>query len=350
MQLRKYGQRIHYKVDGKWRQIDTTLVEDDNAAESTNPFGKALGSVKGKVQNLNTYKVKSNEWQAKFAASDDGVGMVRIEADGTKVSFSPKDANSVTPELTKKDGIQTVTYTDLWDGVDVRYTIKSDVLKEDIILTSAQAKTDYSFKVNGAELTATKDGGFTVAHSKNTIAPLSVIAKQRGLIDGSPATQTYQDGTFKISLDKNWVKSLPKDEFPVDIDPTWNHGTPVVDYNYTTYKSDGTSKTSSQSYMNAGTLYDTSWKNWRTVYYVNFNELMGKQLVDANMILYQANGYVGNRYFFINHANCYGYNCVDTGAPSNYGLINSAGSINMKDLLQSRINVGDWGASFILRG
>jgi RHS repeat-associated protein len=354
-QLRTYAQRVHYKQDGEWKKIDTSLIEDTNSAESGNVFGKALGYVEGKLGDPETYKLAANDWQAKFAPSGDGVGMVRIEADGKKLAFSPQGANDVVPDVQKKNGIQMVTYKNLWDGVDVTYSIKSDALKEEIVLTSPSATTDYAFGVAGAALKANTDGGFDIADSQQTLAPLTVATQQRGVISEAVTTQSYEDGVLSIKLNAKWFKSLQANEFPVVIDPTWGHGTGTVGFAYTAYKSDGYSCPSSSCFMNAGAVYDSGWKNWRTDFHVNFNELQGKQLLGAAMYLPQANrsylvGYNGPRYFWMTHANCMGYNCADTTAPNPVGLINYDGTIDVTSLVQSRMNIGDWDAYFMLTG
>ena len=53
--------RLHYKDANNWTQIDTSLVEDSNAADSSNVLGKSIAWVKGKTQALDTYKMKSNK-------------------------------------------------------------------------------------------------------------------------------------------------------------------------------------------------------------------------------------------------------------------------------------------------
>jgi hypothetical protein len=112
-EIHNYQSRVHYKDSGNWRQIDTTVVTDVNAADSTNALGEAISWVKNKTQDLQTYKVKANDWQARFAASDDAVGMVRIEADGQKLRLTPVGAASgITPTIKNmEDGTQTITYT-----------------------------------------------------------------------------------------------------------------------------------------------------------------------------------------------------------------------------------------------
>ncbi len=353
-EVRNYLTRINYKVDGKWQKIDDTLVEDDNAADSTSTLGKMIAGIKGKLQNLNTYKLAASDWQARFAASDDPVGMVRIEADGKNLAFRPQGANSVVPTIQTKNGVQTITYSDLWAGADVVYTVKADMLKEEIILKSAKATTNFAYDISGGNLKANKDGGFDIEGVKQSLAPLSVSLQQSGPTSDNVITQTYKNGTLSINLDSSWLKQQAAADFPVVIDPTWGR-TGNVSYNYTAYKSDGTVCSSSSCFMNAGSLLQSYWRNWRTPFRVDFGQLQGKVLLNASMHMQQANrtsliGVSGARNFWISHANCVGYNCIDGNAPTQYASINYAADVDMTSLLQSRIDAGDWGAWFIIRG
>ncbi|HSX16049.1 MAG TPA: PA14 domain-containing protein [Candidatus Saccharimonadales bacterium] len=350
VEVRNYLHRVNYKVNGKWQKLDDRLVEDSNAADSTNPLGKALGAIEGKLQTLHTYKLSASDWQARFAPSDDPVGMVRIEADGKKLSFSPQNANSVVPDVQTKNGEQTVTYKDLWPGVDVVYSVRADMLKEEIVLKSATSTTNFAYDISGGNLTPNKDGGFDIDGVKQSLAPLSVSLQTSGPTSDNVITQSYKNGTLSIKLDSSWLKQQAAADFPVIIDPTWGR-TGNVSFNYTAYKSDGTVCSSSSCYMNAGALYQgTTWRNWRTPFRVDFSQLQGKVLLNASMHLIQANGTAGARNFWVYHASCVGYNCLDGGAPVQYASINTGVDMDMTSLLQSRVNAGDWGAWFIIRG
>lgn len=84
---RQYFDPVFYKTNGSWEDIDTSLIEDKNAGDSGNIAGKALGFVQSAFSATRTYKVKANDWQARFAPSDDSAGMVRIEKNGSQVSY-----------------------------------------------------------------------------------------------------------------------------------------------------------------------------------------------------------------------------------------------------------------------
>lgn len=67
---KRYYAPKFFKKDGKWQNIDTTLVEDKNAGDSGNIFGKALGHAESWFTGTDTYAIKDNAWVARFAPSD----------------------------------------------------------------------------------------------------------------------------------------------------------------------------------------------------------------------------------------------------------------------------------------
>jgi len=354
-EVRSYMHRINYKVNGKWEKLNDSLVQDDNAADSTNVFGKALAFVKDKVQTLHTYKLAASDWQARFAASDDSVGMVRIEAGGKKIAFSPRNAASVTPDVATKNGVQMVTYKDLWPDVDVMYSVKADALKEEIVVKSASAQTNFAYDIAGVDLTPTADGGFSIDGTKQLLTELSVTLQKSGPTSEKVISQDYKNGVLSIRLDKSWLSKQTDDQFPVVIDPSWTNG-PTVGYGYTAYKSDGYVCSSSSCYMNAGQLYDSGYKNWRTVLCTgNIGFLSGKVVTYAAMHLQQANrsylvGVGGARIFWLQHANSFSYGGIDGGAPGGSAIIDYAGDIDMTSAVQFEANRADWGPCWSLWG
>ncbi len=347
--------RLHYKDANNWTQIDTSLVEDSNAADSSNVLGKSIAWVKGKTQALDTYKMKSNDWQARFAGSNDPVGMVRVQSKGNNIAFSPKGAADVAPVVTNKDGVELVTYKNLWPGVDLVYSTHSDMLKEDIVLKSGNAPTTFSFKVSGANLSKNSEGGFDVVGSEERFTPLSVTLQKSGPTSENVITQEFKNGSLDIKLDSKWLSKQSPDQFPVVIDPSYSTG-PTVGYNYKAFKSDGYVCSSSVCFMNAGQLNDNGMKNWRTVLCTgNINFLAGKRVTWASMNLRQANrsylaGVGGDRIFWMQHANSFNYHGIDGGAPAAAGIVNYSGYLNMTNLIQFEADRADWGPCWSLWG
>jgi hypothetical protein len=58
MSEKHYFAPVHFQKEGKWEVIDTTLIEDKNAGDSGNIFGRAWGNVKSWASGETTFKVK----------------------------------------------------------------------------------------------------------------------------------------------------------------------------------------------------------------------------------------------------------------------------------------------------
>ena len=123
-----------YQKEGKWDDIDMSLMEDKNAGDSGNVFGRALGQVESWFSSTKDFMTKANDWQARFSPSDSDKGMVRIKKGSSQIGFVPVNASTVDPDVATKDGKQVVRYNDLWPGVDVEYVVQSNAVKENIIL------------------------------------------------------------------------------------------------------------------------------------------------------------------------------------------------------------------------
>jgi len=149
-----------FKKDGKWENIDNTLVEDKNAGDSGNPFGRALGQVQSWLSSTKNFQVEKNDWQARFSPSNAEQGMVRIKKGGSQVGFSPVGAKDVDPVITtNKDGKQITHYYDLWPGVDVSYVVENAAVKESISIKDKNATNKVSFRMlGGASISKRKNG------------------------------------------------------------------------------------------------------------------------------------------------------------------------------------------------
>ena len=341
-----------------WAPIDSSLRSDPVATDAGDTPGRSLPA-------STHFKMVANYWQARFAPSNDRLGMVRLQQDGQTLTLRPVGARSVTPYVTTdQTGRQTVHYDDLWPGINVEYQTHNTALKEYVSLTSAAAPSSYSFRIGGARLVANKgrQGGFALngaLQGKFGVTGLSVTLMQRGPISETVASQRFAAGTLTVNVDATWLRALPKANFPVVIDPTFNSffGT-RANGNYVAYKSDGYVCGSTVCYPNAGTLNDNGWKSWRSVFFSSYSQLQGKQLLGAWFHLQQMpqtpGKYFGGteqRYFLIGHAGCMGYNCFDGSAPdSGYQLLAFDQWFNLTSLYQTMINRGDWGAWMMIRG
>ncbi len=338
-----------YKKDGAYQPISTTLVEDTNAADSTNLIGKIIGKVESwAAKSPENYKVETNEWHARFAPSGDQVGMVRIEYQGKTVAINPVDGADVAPIITTDNGQQTVTYANVWPNIDVKYQVHNDVLKEFVILKNRQAKNAYAFRIDGAELQPNKDreGAFTFAGDLAgvfEIAPLTVQKNGSKLfVPGTVATQIYKDGQLQAVVDQQWLTALPDNAFPVTIDPTfttsfwdgsWSHHySLVMNKGYCDFS---TCLPMAGAYDDGAGWYD----RWRTAIQFNYNELFGKDLWNAKLHLAQSPGQPGDgqgRWTAVGVADCAtDYYCLNTSVPQPQAWFSAAGDINVTSVFAS---------------
>jgi RHS repeat-associated protein len=362
LSMRQYASDHFYKQDNAWQPIQADLIEDTNAADSGNILGKALGKAESLFTSPDTFKMKANQWQARFAASDDAVGMVRLQYQGQTITIRPKNAASVTPyTTTDSTGRQTVHYDGLWPGINVEYETQNDMLREFVSLLGPNATNNYSFAIDGASLVPDPKvpGGFKLKGAlENTfsVAPLTVTLMDRGVISETVTKQQFQNGALSVRVDPNWLKTLPKANFPVVIDPSF--GANFGNGSYTAYKSDNYVCSSSSCYMDAGTLNDAGyWKSWQTILYVPFTQLQGQTLTNATFHLQQM-PYTPGRYFGVYdthtvmawHAACGSFNCLDGSVSPDSCTLVTACDMDVTNLYQRAMNIGDWGTNLMLTG
>ncbi|HEX7963938.1 MAG TPA: PA14 domain-containing protein [Candidatus Saccharimonadales bacterium] len=336
-----------YQSGGSWQSIDTSLIEDKNAADAGSTVGKAWGTVESWFGGApSTYKVAGNSWQARFAASDDPAGMARVQQDGQTVTLRPQHANSVAPQITtNKSGVQVARYVNLWPGITVDYQVQNSSLKEYVQLADKNATTTYSFAVDGAALVpdAANPGGYSLhgaLQGKFSIAPLTVTTQAAGPVTQAVIAQSFTGGILTASLDSAWLKALPKTEFPVIVDPTF-WGT-TVGSNFTAYKSDGYSCGYSTCEMNAGAVSSGGWKYWRSVINAPYTQAAGKTLLNATLHL-EADPYYGvtdGHVYTVSHAACLGYGCIDTSGPQPQIWLTDHADVDVTAIYQSLINTG----------
>lgn len=348
-----------YKVGSEWKAIRSNIVEDTNAANSTNTFGRFIGDVRSKITgDPVTFKMEANAWQVQFAPSNDDVGMVRMSHQGKMVTFRPQDAASVTPKLTTDaDGIQKVVYENIWPGVNVEYQAKNEMLKEFTVLKNKQTIADYSFSIEGAELEADakNEGGFTLKGDMSKffgIAPLSVQDSKNNIIKEKVAEQSYRDGKLHVSVDKSWLAGLNDDAFPIVVDPTlyvnvwdgsWSH-------HYTFGQTGwGCTYVPQQCEVMAG----NSGENIRSAIKAHYWGAAGKRIYSAKLHIGQMAGSVGSgqtRWITAQNAACLGFDCIDWSVPRPWGPVYSQDVIDVTSLFLALQHRGQYDPWILLSG
>ena len=200
---------VHYKdFTGKWLQIDPRVAP-----------------VKG----------QSGVWQTAagdhIARFDDT--FVELSTGKGRVRFAPQGVTLPTP-IVSDDGL-TVTYPQVWPGVDLRYRLLTDALKEEIVVTDAKSlPTDgqFLFDVSGPGLKRNENGELRIEGELGTDVllsgvevfdaaglPISSPTKVFATLSGRQDIGNEKIDSLALGVDPKWVQSLPASAFPLVIDP-----------------------------------------------------------------------------------------------------------------------------------
>jgi RHS repeat-associated protein len=365
-----YFQPKYYKKSDGWATIHTNLTEDKNAGDSGNWAGRAWGNVESWFSGENNYTVTDNDWKARFSPSDFADGMVRVEKGDSQIGFAPEDANKVDPVITKKNGKEVVHYYNLWDGVDVEYSVLSGSLKENVVIKNKKSDNSVSFKVVGADLQAVKGAdGSTSYKIKDaldgdfSIAPANLIVKKYGPVLGDMFQQKYADGKITLSLDKKYMQDLPNDAFPAVIDPGVIYGNAGTRGNgtYGSYRNDNQWCPATYCDVYTGGQVDADGINrlWRGSMFVNYDQFKNSTtpLVSANLHLARLiNMPFNTGTSTASTIQTYGAGALDSFANSISSLtggsasIGDAGDIDVKAIYQSYITNNNFNGWITLKG
>ena len=275
-----YGTPVHYMKDGRWEEIDNRLeaAEDEppsdedeieseegeesiamqsadsgdaetgvkvhalDPAEDAVPAGEDTGS--GDVANIaGSFRVRlSNKVKKK--------NMVRLGEGDTKLTWGFVDARSVKRQILKSadDAMNAhagntdptaayevshlesrVRYPEAFEGVDIRYTIGPDRLKEDLVLKHAEAVKSFTWRYAPGELRARQDGADVVFEDAEGMEAYRLSAPymedaagsiSRGLTltltdDGG---KKNKEAYVRLEADGEWLGAEDR-VYPVTIDP-----------------------------------------------------------------------------------------------------------------------------------
>ena len=275
-----YGTPVHYMRDGRWEEIDNRLeaaedeppsdedeIESEEGEESiamqSADSGDAETGVKvhaldpaadgesagedtgsGDVANIaGSFRVRlSNKVKKK--------NMVRLGEGDTKLTWGFVDARSVKRQILKSadDAMNAhagntdptaayevphlesrVRYPEAFEGVDIRYTIGPDRLKEDLVLKHAEAVKSFTWRYAPGELRARQDGADVVFEDAEGMEAYRLSAPYMEDAAGSISrglTLTLTDGGGKknkeayvrLEADGEWLGAEDR-VYPVTIDP-----------------------------------------------------------------------------------------------------------------------------------
>ena len=227
-----YAEDIHFvNSEGKLQDINNEVTE------VTDKTGYMYcNTAKTGYMYCNT----ANSWRAFFAENLRVSEAVLLTKDECQISFSMPTA-SISGGVAKSDSLSTadadyykdlakdnraVLYEDVLPDIDIAYTVKTNVLKEDIILKSASAPTTFTFdlRVKGLSL-AEKDGDVFLCDGKgNTVfefAPMYMVDANGKRSDAVSYHMEAMENGYKIYIiaDIGFLKAVDT-VYPVIVDPS----------------------------------------------------------------------------------------------------------------------------------
>jgi RHS repeat-associated protein len=219
-----YSGPIHFREGGRWKPIDANLVP---AAENERRQGYA-------------WRMKSHRFGV-LVKPRLGEGFLRFDADGTPVAFSLAGANAAAGSTRGGE----VTFAEALDGVDLRYAMRPEGVKEELILKHRDAPSTFRFHLampRGVQLSAQPVDGGGYAFRRRSggqalfflHAPFATDAPDGRSRPGARTARQDRDrrdhaalrverapGGFDVELavDESWLRAEGR-RFPVTVDPT----------------------------------------------------------------------------------------------------------------------------------
>ena len=231
-----YDTDIHYLKDGKYEEIDNTLVSEN-------------GILKNKS---NDYKV---EFKENFKES-----LMKMTKKNHYIDFKVRESNignikSYKRKLSKQ--MKNTTYNNITDDITVEYQALSDKVKETIVLQNSNY-SELSFELD-TNLILSKENGEIIARDENEKIIFRI--EKPYMIDSNKIRNDnvyYKINSFDygylltLVLDEEWLNSNER-VYPVYVDPTISNTSQNISlYDTYIYPGDTNDKRSDLGYLVAG--------------------------------------------------------------------------------------------------
>ena len=257
--LAVYPTAVHYEEDGEWREIDNTLrreqrgsedvyrntagawdvtlpasLDGGGAVELTKDEGTLrfyfTGELNGRtdvVSDSADASPDADDVQTEVSTAVENVQTSSLQVASPELSFSEDDK---TLEATISDKLNTgASYADVYRGVDVRYDLQSDILKESIVIRSASdSREGYRYLLQTGELTLTlQEDGSVDAMSADSETPVfhmpaPYLYDANGRYNDEIQVKLTQQaaGAYELTylLPQEWMNAAER-AYPVVLDP-----------------------------------------------------------------------------------------------------------------------------------
>lgn len=227
-----YSDPVHYRKNerSEWKEIDNTLIENRDEegnsylAPASSPVDVEL-SERGDSDKLVSYNIDGNSISWSYENGD--FGLFKSSAKASKVKSEKKAVAQTDIQNEFLGNLESkVQYDHFYDYVDIEYVVTPTGLKENIILNSNKAQTDFDIKYNIGKLTAeqTDERTITLFDGENAVVNISAPYMEDADVERSDALsltiKSQSGGILEVSLsaDREWL-SVANRAYPVTVDP-----------------------------------------------------------------------------------------------------------------------------------
>lgn len=241
-----YPYPVHYKEDGKWKDIDNSLVEvndDENEVVAGNT-AKAMSSRKTNKQKI--YKIKQNDFTLKLAKKANAKKLITIKKDNYSLSWNIESTNNSKIEfvhfdtqynaLSKKEKKKTLKnissiaiYKEALPNIDLNYHILPTQVKENFVIKAYRQNLEINMNINVNGLKAKRlDDNSIIFYDKKTTKTIFTIPTPFMYDDNGEVSydinvnlKKIKNNQYKITLkpDDAWLNDSNR-KYPVVLDPT----------------------------------------------------------------------------------------------------------------------------------
>ena len=327
-----------YETDVHYRDETGAFQEIDNSFESAG----------------DEYQTKEGKQKVKLAKKASAKKLVTIHTDGYKISWGfadaaksraevqPMEENLIDDPFAVKNLTGEMRYSDVFDGVDLRYLVTPEGVKEDIVLKDRSARRSFSVYYDVGQLTARQKDSRTVELLAGETVVYEIIAPVMTDANGSfsdalALSLTEQKNgklTVVLTADSAWLDDSARC-YPVTVDPTVSTtlGSSVLDCKFT-FNADPLSISNINDVYNISNITYVGWDvvlgDMTSLYYFKalptlskgdyvtnaVFALAGNQSIDFQINAYECTEqWTGNVTYAINYEPNYAEEIIDYVAP-----------------------------------
>lgn len=332
--------------DGEWVDINTKITSDEDGG----------------------FEVEDHPLSPDFSAESTVGDTVSVERDGYRVSFGLVGAAKRSARGPSKPNRRGhvfdpgLVYADVLPGVDLRYEVEADSVKEALILGEAPAggANSWTWRTDPDGLTPqltefdvlefVDEDGEVIVHIPVPVAwDSSGEAGVRAPALLNPEVELQRAGKwwdFTLTVDPKWLAD-PDRVYPVTVDPTVTVGT----VSKWSIKSDGAVRTDERFLGN--TRENSTNRYWRLFERFNYSQLVGKQVIETRLMVgYNGFGTPSARAGHVYQASSVSYGGLGPQLGS-YGPITTDTAIasgNYRQFFADQFGAGDYQTVLAFRG